>query len=423
MGDLTGKRIDLTYDGLIKTSDEGPVGQNLVTLQDGLGNNLPIQVSGTDVNFTGNVTGDNDTTYDLSAGENLPDALITLTGSDGSTDTITLQAGAGIVFGVTGNTIDVSATGGGGGATYTVNVIQNGLNVDLQLLADAVVVDTITLQAGGNVTLTQQGQAVVFSATDTNTLYDLGSVQNGSDVDLKLASNPIGSTDTVTLVAGTNITLTDNGSNEVTIDAAGGGGGVVEFSSAYRNNIYSGTMGGYPVGTYAKHMQPVVGRPFMFTSVDQSDNSTLFVRCYGEAGMVMSTIVVPLFAGAACDATVSIYAADATTGLPGAQVYQETFIEATGLEGFYQFNLSIPQAMLNPKSWWVGVRTDNERKLAMISGDNVISTFSTNGAWGGAIQGLLAVNTLFYNTFPVATVIPTAWNWSHRDELTMYFWK
>ena len=103
MGNLTGQRIDQTYDGLIHTSTEGPVGQNLVTLQDGLGNDLPVQVSTTDVNFTGNVTGDNDTKYDLAAGENLPDATIVLTGSDGTTDTITLQAGTGIAFDVTGN--------------------------------------------------------------------------------------------------------------------------------------------------------------------------------------------------------------------------------------------------------------------------------------------------------------------------------
>ena len=45
MGNLTGKRIDLTYDGLIKTSDEQPINGTLKGLQDGVGNSLPVEVS------------------------------------------------------------------------------------------------------------------------------------------------------------------------------------------------------------------------------------------------------------------------------------------------------------------------------------------------------------------------------------------
>ena len=53
--------------------------------------------------------------------------------------------------------------------------------------------------------------------------YDYTSCQAGSDVALQLCGSDA-SVDTVTLVAGTNITLTDDGSNNITIDAAGGGG-------------------------------------------------------------------------------------------------------------------------------------------------------------------------------------------------------
>lgn len=60
-------------------------------------------------------------------------------------------------------------------------------------------------------------------AADNNTTYDLGSAQSTNDVDVTLTGSDA-TTDTVKLVAGTNITLTDNGSNQVTIDAAGGGG-------------------------------------------------------------------------------------------------------------------------------------------------------------------------------------------------------
>ena len=57
----------------------------------------------------------------------------------------------------------------------------------------------------------------------TTTTYDLNSIQNGANADIQLIPST-GTTDIVTLVAGTNITITDTGS-AITIDATGGGGG------------------------------------------------------------------------------------------------------------------------------------------------------------------------------------------------------
>ncbi len=71
MGDLTNKQISATYDGLIKTSDEQPIDGNLKTLQDGVGNNLPIEVSTTGVNFTGIVTGIDTGVQSVVAGTNV----------------------------------------------------------------------------------------------------------------------------------------------------------------------------------------------------------------------------------------------------------------------------------------------------------------------------------------------------------------
>lgn len=56
---------------------------------------------------------------------------------------------------------------------------------------------------------------------DTNTTYDLASNQDAADVNIRLTGSDATS-DNIKFVAGTNITLTDNGANEITIDAAGG---------------------------------------------------------------------------------------------------------------------------------------------------------------------------------------------------------
>ncbi len=53
----------------------------------------------------------------------------------------------------------------------------------------------------------------------SGTTYDLDSIQTGSNVAITLVGSDA-TLDTVTLVAGTNITLTDDGSNNITIDSA-----------------------------------------------------------------------------------------------------------------------------------------------------------------------------------------------------------
>ncbi len=80
------------------------------------------------------------------------------------------------------------------------------------------VVDSVTSNATGHVTAINV-KTVTLPASD-NTTYDLESLQVGSDVAVNLVGTNPNSLDTVTLVAGTDITLTDDGSNNITIDAA-----------------------------------------------------------------------------------------------------------------------------------------------------------------------------------------------------------
>lgn len=59
----------------------------------------------------------------------------------------------------------------------------------------------------------------VIGIPATDTTYDLTSAQSTNDVNLNLVPST-GTTDTIKLIAGTGITLTDNGANSVTIDGS-----------------------------------------------------------------------------------------------------------------------------------------------------------------------------------------------------------
>lgn len=137
---LTGTQINNTYDGLIKVTDNGPIGATPKLLTDGLGNDSKVAVGTLGTTFTGTVsfggatvTGlpDNDTTYDLLSAQNGANAEILLVGSDSTTDIVTLVAGTNITLTDTGGSITIDAAGGGGGATPPMSIY------DLPAMADS----------------------------------------------------------------------------------------------------------------------------------------------------------------------------------------------------------------------------------------------------------------------------------------------
>tara|TARA_R110002073_G_scaffold334456_1_gene524015 strand:+ start:317 stop:3223 length:2907 start_codon:yes stop_codon:yes gene_type:complete len=105
------------------------------------------------------------------------------------------------------------------------------------------VVDTITQDATGHPTAVNVKTVTLPTpAAASNTTYDLtGQVSGTDDFAIGLAGSD-GTLDKVLLKAGTNITLTDNGSNGVTITASGGGGaGTVTSVSEGNGIVVSGT--------------------------------------------------------------------------------------------------------------------------------------------------------------------------------------
>ena len=224
MGDLTNKQIDQTYDGLIKTSDEQPIDGTLKNLQDGVGNDLPIQVSNTTVNFTGTVTGipaSTDTTYDLEAVDAAPNATVRLNGSDATTDDVNLIAGTNVSLDVSQNNITINSTGGGGtDTTYDLDLVPDGPNATIELNGSDATTDVISIIPGNNVTfdLLTPGEFTINAAGAGSAVTSL----NLLDGDL-------------TLVAGSGINITDDGNTNITITATGGGGGGSANSQSFSN--------------------------------------------------------------------------------------------------------------------------------------------------------------------------------------------
>jgi len=164
---LFGKQINQTYDGLIKTTDNDPITSEK-KLTDGLGNEIPMFVSQSGVKFTGVVNLAGVTSY-VGAPWATSAQLATL---QGEVDT---------------NTADI--------LTISGDVITNATNIGneetARINADSVLQGYIDdLEAGvGNV-------------------ISVNSLDGG-----------------ITLSGGTNVSITDNGTDTITISASGGGGG------------------------------------------------------------------------------------------------------------------------------------------------------------------------------------------------------
>ena len=110
------------------------------------------------------------------------------------------------------------------------------------------VIDSITQDATGHPTAVNVKTVTMPASGGSGTTYDLASAQDGSNVDITLTPST-GAVDTVQLTAGTNITLTDNGSNNITIDAAGGGGGGGVSSIGLSTDITAFTILNSPITT------------------------------------------------------------------------------------------------------------------------------------------------------------------------------
>ena len=195
-----------------------------------------------------------DTTYDLSSQQNGGNSNINLLGSDGTTDTVQIIAGTNITITDTGSAIKIDAAGGGGTMTsFDISDSAGGSQTVVDgekitfvggtgLTSVVTAVDTVTFDldnttvvpgsyTNADITVNAQGQITAASdgAAGGGSTATYTSAQNGANVDMTYAQTSPTVTDVVSLVAGSNITLTDNGANEITISSSAGGGTMSSF--------------------------------------------------------------------------------------------------------------------------------------------------------------------------------------------------
>ena len=107
------------------------------------------------------------------------------------------------------------------GTTYTVDVPAATTNINLAGSDGSN--DAITLTAGTDIALTRVSDSEIsIASTATGDTYDLNATTDASNVDLNLTSGSGTDDSTVQLTAGTGMTITQSGGNNITFASAAG---------------------------------------------------------------------------------------------------------------------------------------------------------------------------------------------------------
>tara|TARA_R110002153_G_scaffold91428_1_gene222797 strand:- start:1871 stop:3208 length:1338 start_codon:yes stop_codon:yes gene_type:complete len=256
MASLTGQQIQNSYEGLLKTENSGPltVGETNITdgvgTQTGLYTNSQYGIAGYKGVNQFPQWGIKNTGFDVTAspmGGSGVTQLSFLDINDFKTALIAQNRFGGIQY---TNYVDGQShifTGTNQNSPIRMDSFNSPNNSDNWYTAYLDNINQVNLSGTDLEIIKRDGSVVdttdLSSLVGAGTTYNLTSQQSGSDVLVNLTGSDA-SLDVVSLVAGTNITLTDNGSNNVTIDAAGGGGTSVKnlsntrvISNGYANSI------------------------------------------------------------------------------------------------------------------------------------------------------------------------------------------
>jgi hypothetical protein len=101
--------------------------------------------------------------------------------------------------------------------TYTTSAIDSGANAIIRLTGSDASTDDLTLVAGANISITPVGDNITIESIDTNTTYTTSVIDSGTNAIIRLSGSDLSNED-LTLVAGTNISITPVGDN-ITIES------------------------------------------------------------------------------------------------------------------------------------------------------------------------------------------------------------
>lgn len=377
MGQLGDKQIKDTYDGIIKTQDEGPISSTPKRLQDGLGNNLPVDVTTAKMRYYGE--------------QDFTNAIVT---------------------GITG--------GGGAGVTYTLTVTDpDPLNPDeayLNLIGSDGSTSTFRIDAGTNIKI--DVDTFLNKATINGASYTLEAYQSGANAGLRLLKDDL-YFDDVMLIAGTGVTLSVDGINDtITINASGGGGGGLENYNGYP---WAANTQGYG-DTYGITSQNLNSEIYWNSAVDQGPGTAILGKLFVQPGVAITKLITPFLSVVSDDVYEFAIYDTYDSGVPKDKVFNTT-ITVTGSLGDQYVETNISWTPTKNR-YWFALRSDNAdlSKIGIFNRNAFQNTYFTYGAWGSTPVGMLAVNSLYYNS-----TLPSSFDedqeYGHRDEGPVIIYK
>ena len=148
-----------------------------------------------------------------------PNGIELQVGVSGGTETV---LGAGSISTGSLSVTNISASEGGE-VTFSGNVvIGDGLGLpDYLTISSSVQDSNAAIGTEGQILVANSSSRLIWQDQDGYTTYSVSSQQASADVEIILAGSDVTESE-VTLVAGNSITLTDDGSNNITIAATGG---------------------------------------------------------------------------------------------------------------------------------------------------------------------------------------------------------
>ena len=276
-------------------------------------------------------TVDNNTTYTVSAQDGTSGKkIIRLTGSDASTDDVTLVEGAGITLSRAGD--EITITNSGMGTTYSISAETATGGTNLRLTGSDASTDNVKFAEGTGITVTRTDANTITIATtvvDTNTTYTVSAQDGTAGKKIIRLTGSDASTDDVTLVAGTNVTLTRS-TDEITIDAT-------DTNTTYSISAETATGGANlrltdsAAGTDDVKIAGGTG-----VTVSRTDANTIDVAI----GQAVATSDSPQFAAVNVDTVANIDTATLTTSATTANQVLDSFSTTTYRSARYHIQIA-----------------------------------------------------------------------------------